>query len=123
MNKTRNAINKRTVLYLLLLVVALYSAWIYIRYRSLHDDDLMMELIKNHERVEFEHIQLSRVSPSPKLKNVFGSGSTLYIRYFTAWKYHPDEVSKADNYKKHGWVDMRHRVHVSIALKGTEGFI
>ena len=123
MNKTRNTINKRTVLYLLLLVVALYSAWIYIRYRSLHDDDLMMELIKNDERVEFEHIQLSRVSPSPKFKNIFGSGSTLYIRYFTAWKYPPDEVRKADNYKKHGWVDMRQRVHVSITLKGNQGFI
>lgn len=123
MSKTRNVINKRTVLCLLLLGVALYSAWIYVRYRSLHDDDLMMELIKNDERVEFEHIQLSRVSPSPKFKNVFGSGSTLYIRYFTAWKYPPDEVSKTDNYKKHGWVDMRHCVHASITLKGTEGFI
>jgi hypothetical protein len=83
----------------------------------------MMELINNDERVEFEHIQLSRVSPSPKFKKIFGSGSTLYIRYFTAWKYPLDEVSKAENYKKHGWVDMRHRVHVSIAFKGTEVFI
>ena len=82
----------------------------------------MMELI-NDERVEFEHIQLSRISPSPKFKNIFGSGSTLYIRYFTDWKYPLDDVRKAENYKKHGWVDIEHRVHVSIALKGTEGFI
>lgn len=123
MSKTRNAINKRTVLFLLLPVVALYVAGIYIRYRSLHNDDLMIELINNDERVEFEYIQFSRVSPSPKFKNIFGSGSTLYIRYFTAWKYPLDEVSKADNYKKHGWVDMRHRVHVSITLRGNQGFI
>lgn len=100
------------------------------RYRSLYDDDLMMELIKSDEKVEFEYIQLESVVLSPQFKNPFlvsspslGRGSTLYIRYFTAWMYSPDEVRKADNYKKLGWVDMRHRVHVSISLQGSAGFI
>lgn len=122
MSKTRKLINKGTVLGLLLLVISCYSAGIYMRYRSLYDDDLMMELIKNDERVEYEHIQLERVVPSPKVRT-FGSDSTMYIRYFTAWKYPPEEISKVDNYKKHGWVDMKHRVHVSDPLKGNLGFI
>lgn len=123
MSKTRKLINKRSVICLVLLVIAFYATWICIRYRSIYNDDLMLELIKNDERVEFEYIQLESVVPSPKFKNFFGSGSTMYIRYFTAWKYSPDEISIADNYKKHGWVDMRHRVHVSDPLKGDVGFI
>lgn len=122
MDKTKRLVNKRTVLYLVLLVIAFYGAGIYVRYRSLYDDDLVMELIKSDERVEYEHVQLGSVVPSPKFRT-FGSGSTLYIRYFTAWKYLPDEVSIEDNYKKFGWVDMRHSVHVSVSLRGTVGFI
>ena len=130
MSKNRQFINKRMVLYLILLVIAFYAAWIYMRYKSLYDDDLMMDLIKNDDRVEYEHIQLESVVMSTKFWSLFGRsspsfgrGSTLYIRYFTAWKYPPDEVSKENNYKKVGWVDMRHRIHVSIPLKGNQGFI
>ena len=99
-------------------------------YRSLHDDDLILELINGDENVEFEYIQLGGVVMSPSVRNLlgahsssFGRGSTLFIRYFTAWKYPPDEVSKAENYKELGWVDMRHSVYVSIVLKGNEGLI
>jgi len=130
MSKNRQFINKRTVLCLILLVIAFYAVGLYMRYRSLYDDDLMMELIKNDEIVEYEHIQLESVVLRPKFRGIFGGsrsgfgwGFDMYIRYFTVWKYPPDEVSKADNYKKHGWVDMRHRVHVSISLKGNQGFI
>jgi hypothetical protein len=123
MGKTRRLINKRTVLRVLLLVVALYVADVYVRYRSLCDDDLVMELIMRDERVEYEHVRLDRASQSPGFTIVFGSGSTLYVRYFTAWEHPPDEVSAADNYKQHGWVDMRRRVYVSDPLKGDMGFI
>ena len=130
MGETKRFINKRTVLCLALLVIAFYAAGVYMRYRSLYDDDLMMELIKSDERVEFEHIQLESVVLGPKFRNPFlvsslrfGRDSTLYIRHFTAWMYSPDEVSEADNYKKLGWVDMRHRVHVSDSLQGSAGFI
>ena len=123
MSKTRRLIDKRTALCVSLLVIAFYAADIYVRYRSLCDDDLMMELIKRDERVEFEHVRFDRASPSPNFMTLSRSGSTLYIRYFTAWKYPPDEVSMADNYKKYGWVDMRRRVHVSVPLEGDVGFI
>ena len=123
MSKTIQFINKRTALCVSLLVFALYAADIYVRFKSLYDNDLMMELIVTDERVEYKHIQLDRVSPSPKLKTLYGSGSTLYIRYFTAWKYPLDEVSTADNYKKYGWVDMRRRVHVGVPLEGDMGYI
>ena len=130
MGETKRFINKRTVLCLVLLAIVFYAAGVYMRYRSLYDDDLMMELIKSDEGVEFEHIQLESVVLGPKFRNPFlvsslrfGRGSTLYIRHFTAWMYSPDEVSEADNYKKLGWVDMRHRVHVSDSLQGSAGFI
>lgn len=123
MSKTSRLINKRTALCVSLLVIAFYAADIYVRYRSLCDDDLMMELIMRDERVEFEHVRFDRASPSPNFMTLSRSGSTLYIRYFTAWKYPPDEVSMADNYKKYGWVDMRRRVHVSVPLEGDVGFI
>ena len=45
MSKTMRFINKRTALCVSLLVVALYAADVYVRYRSLCDDDLMLELI------------------------------------------------------------------------------
>ncbi|MFB0558112.1 MAG: hypothetical protein ACETVY_03235 [Candidatus Bathyarchaeia archaeon] len=130
MSITRQFIKKRTVLCLLLLVIAFYAAGIYLRYRSLYDDDLMIELIRNDERVEFEHVQLESVVMSTRFWGLFGvsspgfgGGSTMYIRYFTAWKYSPDEVSEEDNYKKCGWVDMRHRVYMSDPLKGSWGFV
>ena len=123
MSKTIRFINKSTALCVSLLVVALYAADVYMRYRSLCDDDLVMELIMRDERVEYEHVRLDRASPSPGFTIVFGSSSTLYVRYFTAWEHPPDEVSVADNYKQHGWVDMRRRVHVSDPLKGDVGFI
>ena len=106
-----------------LLVIAFYAADIYVRYRSLCDDDLMLELIMRDERVEYEHVRFYRVLPTPNFMTLSGSGSTLYIRYFTAWKYPPDEVSIADNFKKYGWVDMRRRVHVSDPLEGDVFFI
>ncbi|MDH5704265.1 MAG: hypothetical protein OEY99_08625 [Aigarchaeota archaeon] len=130
MSKTRKLINKRTVLCLTLLLIALYVADVYLQYRSLYDDDLMLELIKSEERVEFEYIQLEEVKMSTGFWGLLGvsspssgRGSTLYIRYFTAWKYNPDEVSPEDNYKKYGWVDMRHRVKVSDSLEGNVGFV
>ena len=130
MSKTRKLINKRTLLCLTLLLIALYVADVYLRYRSLHDDDLMLELIKSEERVEFEYIQLGEVKMSTGFWGLFGvsspsfgRGSTMYIRYFTAWKCNPDDVNQEDNYKKYGWVDMRHRVKVSDSLEGNVGFI
>ena len=129
-SKTRRFINRKTVLCLILLVILIFAGGIYVCYRSLHNVDLILELINGDENVEFEYIQLGGVVLSPSVRNLFvassssfGRGSTLFIRYFTAWKYPPDEVSKADNYKKLGWVDMRHRVNVSIVLKGNEGLI
>lgn len=71
MGETKRFINKRTVLCLALLVIAFYAAGVYMRYRSLYDDDLMMELIKSDERVEFEHIQLESVVLGPKFRNPF----------------------------------------------------
>ena len=123
MSKTIRFINKRTVLCVSLLVVALYAADVYVRYRSLCDDDLMMELIMRDERVEYEHVRFYRVLPTPNFMTLLKSGPTLYVRQFTAWKYPPDEVSIADNYKKYGWVDMRRRVHVGVSLEGGVGFI
>ena len=130
MSKTRKLINKRTLLCLTLLLIALYVADVYLRYRSLYDDGLVLELIKSEERVEFEYIQLGEVKMSTGFWGLFGvsspsfgRGSTMYIRYFTAWKYNPDEVSQEDNYKKCGWVDMRHRLKVSDSLEGNVGFI
>jgi len=123
MSKTIRFINKRTVLCVSLLVVALYAADVYVRYRSLCNDDLMMELIMRDERVEYEHVRFYRVLPTPNFMTLLGSGSTLYVRYFTAWEHPPDEVSMADNYKQYGWVDMRRRVYVSDPLKGDVGFI
>lgn len=130
MSKTRKLINKRTVLCLTLLLIALYFVDVYLRYRSLYDDDLILELIKSEERVEFECVQLGEVKMSTGFWGLlglsspsFGSGSTLYVRYFTAWKYNPDEVSPEDNYKQYGWVDMRHRVKVSDSLEGNVGFV
>lgn len=123
-SKTRKLSNKRTVLCLTLLLIALYVTDIYLRYRSLYDDNLMLELIKNEERVEFERIQLGKVrmstgfwGPLGVSSQSFERGSTLYIRYLTAWKYDPDEVSQEDNYKKYGWVDMRHRMKVNDSLE------
>jgi hypothetical protein len=130
MSKNRKLINKRTLLCLTLLLTALYVADVYLRYRSLYDDGLVLELIKSEERVEFEYVQLGEVKMSTELWGIFGvsspsfgRGSTLYIRYFTAWKYNPDEVNQEDNYKKYGQVDMRHRVKVSDSLEGNVGFI
>lgn len=130
MSKTRKLINKRTVLCLTLLLIALYVADVYFRYRSLYDEDLMLELIKNEERVEFEHVQLGEVRMGTGFWGLlgvsspgFGRGSTLYVRYFTAWKYDPDEVDQEENYKKYGWVDMRRRVKVSDSLEGDMGFV
>jgi hypothetical protein len=130
MSKTKKLINKRMLLCLTLLLITLYVAYVYLRYRSLYDDDLMLELIKSEERVEFEYVQLGEVKMSTVFWGLFGvsspsfgRGSTLYIRYFTAWKYNPDEVNQEDNYKKYGWVDMRHRVKVSDSLEGNMGFI
>ena len=130
MSKTRKLINKRTVLCLTLLLIALYVADVYLRYRSLYDDGLVLELIKSEDRVEFEYVQLGEVKmgtgfwgllgvSSPSL----GRGSTLCVRYFMAWKYDPDEVDQEENYKKYGWVDMRHRVKVSDSLEGDMGFV
>jgi len=123
MSKTKRFINKRTALCVSLLVIAFYAADVYVRYRSLCDDDLMMELIMRDERVEYDHVRFYRVSPSPNFMTLLRSGSTLYIRYFTAWKYPPDEVNIADNYKQYGYVDMRRRVHVGDPLEGDVGFI
>lgn len=123
MSKTIRFINKRTALCVSLLVIAFFAADIYVRYRSLCDDDLMMELIMRDERVEYEHVRFYRVLPTPNFMTLVGSGSTLYVRYFTAWKYPPDEVSMADNYKQYGWVDMRRCVHVSDPLEGDVFFI
>ena len=123
MSKTIRFINKRTALCVSLLVITFFAADIYVRYRSLCDDDLMLELIMRDERVEYEHVRFYRVLPTPNFMTLSGSGSTLYIRYFTAWKYPPDEVSIADNFKKYGWVDMRRRVHVSDPLEGDVFFI
>jgi len=70
----------------------------------------VLELIKSEERVEFEYVQLGEVRMGTGFWGLLGvsspgsvRGSTLYIRYFTAWKYDPDEVSQEDNYKKYGW--------------------
>ena len=57
MSKNRKLINKRTLLCLTLLLTALYVADVYLRYRSLYDDGLVLELIKSEERVEFEYVQ------------------------------------------------------------------
>jgi hypothetical protein len=93
----------------------MYSGWIYICYRSLHDDGLILELINGDDMVEFDYVQLGGVLLSLTVRNLFGAfsssfggGSTLYLRYFMAWRYPPDEVSRANNYKQLGWVDMRH---------------
>ncbi len=130
MNETRKLVNKRTVLCLTLLLIALYIADFYLRYRSLHDDGLVLELIRSEERVEFEHVQLGEVKMGTGFWGLLGlsspgfeGGSTLYVRYFTAWKYDPDEVSPEDNYKQYGWVDMRRRVKVSDSLEGDVGFV
>lgn len=130
MSKTRKLINKRTVLCLTLLLITLYVVDVYVQYRSLHDDGLMLELIKSEERVELEYVQLGEVKMSTGFWGLFGvsspsfgKGSTMYIRYFTAWKYNPDEVNQEDNYKKYGQVDMRHSVKVSDSLEGNVGFI
>ena len=130
MSKNRKLINKRTLLCLTLLLTALYVADVYLRYRSLYDDGLVLELIKSEERGEFEYVQLGEVKMSTELWGLFGvsvpsfgRGLTMYVRYFTAWKYNPDEVNQEDNYKKYGQVDMRHRVKVSDSLEGNVGFI
>ena len=65
MSKTRRFINKRTALYVSLLMIVFYAADIYVRYRSLCDDDLMMELIMRDERVEYEHVRLYRARARP----------------------------------------------------------
>jgi hypothetical protein len=129
-SKTRKLINKRTVLCLTLLLTALYVADVYLRYRSLFDDGLMLELIKGEERVEFEYVQLGEV----KMNNWFlgllgvsspssGRGLTMYVRYFTVWKYYLDEVNLEYKYKQSGCVDMRHHVKGSDSLEGNVGFI
>ena len=130
MSETRKSVNKRTVLCLTLLLIALYTADVYMRYRSLHDDGLVLELITSEERVEFEHVQLGEVRVGTGFWGLLGvsspssgRGSTLYVRYFTAWKYDPDEVGPEENYKQCGWVDMRRRVKVSDSLEGDMGFI
>ena len=130
MSKTRKLINKRMVLCLTLFLIALYVADVYIRYRFLNDDGLVLELIKGEERVEFEYVQLGEVKMSTGFWGLIGvsspgsgMGSTLYVRYFTAWKYDPDEVSQEENYKKYGWVDMRHHVKVSDSLGEDVGYI
>ena len=129
-SKNKKYINRKTVSSLILLVIIIFTGGIYIRYRFLHNDVLILKLINSDENVEFEYIQLGGVVMSPSVRNLFGAysssfggGSTLYIRYFTAWKYPPDEVSRADNYKQLGWVDMRHWVYVSIVLNGSVGLI
>ena len=130
MSKTGKLINKRTVLCLTLLLTALHVADTYLRYRSLYDDGLVLELIKSEGSVEFEYVQLGEVRMGTGFWGLLGvsspssgRGSTLYIRYFTAWKYDPNEVSPEYNYKQYGWVDMRRRVKVSDSLEGNVGFI
>jgi hypothetical protein len=130
MSKTKKLINKRMVLCLTLLLIALYVADVYIRYRFLNDDGLVLELIKSYEGVEFEYVQLGEVKMGARFWGLLGvsspslgRGSTLYVRYFTAWKYDPNEIDQEENYKKIGWVDMRHRVKVSDSLEGDVGYI
>ena len=121
---------KNIFIFFILLITTFNIFQVYVKRHALYDDELMINVIQNDERVDYEYIVLEdNVVFYTLWKQILDESEyrgykwTWFVRGFTAWQYPLDEVEPNENYKIICWVDMNQKVIIVARLHGSRGLV
>ena len=114
-----------------LLIIGILLGWgtvVYYRYRWLRNDEAVMDCIAESDQVSYSLVELEDVEFFTKAKDGLlegeeMTGPTLFLRWFTAYKYPRGQVAPESNYCFDGYVDMNRRVHIVRGRPVSEVYI